>query len=191
MYREPFSIHRSIRESKLIDSLESVEQRKYDGLVWRSVKEHRDPTTCFSSQGRWDDGSFEVLYTSEAKNTAIQERLYHINFGQPLIPSKVQFRLYSLHVRLEHVLDLSDFQYLATLGLDPSHFGQLSYLYRTKEYGRSQDVAEGCAFLGADGILVPSARVDTERNLVVFCRDRSEQLIRVHSDEGILAISDK
>lgn len=191
MYREPFSIHRSIRESALIDALESVEPQKYDGLVWRSVKEHRDPTTCFSSQGRWDDGSFEVLYTSETKTTAIEERFFHIYYGQPLIPSKVRFRLFSLHVRLEHVLDLCDFHYLATLGIDTSLFGQLSYRYRTKEYERSQDVAEVCAFLGADGILVPSARVDTERNLVVFCRDRSEQLIRVHSDEGILALSDK
>ena len=39
---------------------------------------------------------------------------------------------------------------------------------------RSQEIAEACAFLGADGLRVPSARDSSQGNLVVFC----EQAVR-------------
>ena len=188
MYRETFPLHRSIRDNALLDSLESVRSQEYDGIVWRSVKEHRNPMDGFNPQGRWDDGSFAVLYTSESKHVAVEERFFHIHQGQSVIPSKIQYRMYTLRVQLQAVLDLANFDYLRTLGINVSQFGQLSYLNRSQEYERSQDIAEVCKFLGADGILVPSARIESERNLVIFCDSASEQSIRIHADEGLFEI---
>ena len=57
---------------------------------------------------------------------------------------------------------------LAVLQFDIQGDGKLSYLDRMHEYPRSQETAEACAFLGADGILEPSARTPGSRNLVIF-----------------------
>ena len=58
---------------------------------------------------------------------------------------------------------------LAAVGLRVAGYGRLSYLEREQEYPRSQETAEACAFLGADGLRVPSARDVTQGNLMVFC----------------------
>ena len=150
------------------------------------MREKRNPTIYFNPRDRWDDGSFEVLYTSESKNVAIEEQFLHVNQGHSVIPSKIRYQLYALHVHLQVVLDLTNFEYLRTLGINIRQFGQLSYLSRSKEYERSQNIAEVCAFLGADGILVPSTRVESERNLVVFRNSDSEQSIQIHADQGLL-----
>ena len=42
-----------------------------------------------------------------------------------------------------------------------------------RSYPRSQEGAEACAFLGADGILLPSARVPASNNLIVFCEQET------------------
>lgn len=186
MYRESFPIHRRIRDSVLLDTLESVHPQEYDGIVWRSVRENRNPMNYFKPRGRWDDGSFEVLYTSESKNVAIEEQFFHAYQGHAVIPSKIRYQIYALRVQLQAVLDLTNFEYLRTLGINTRQFGQLSYLNRSKEYERSQDIAEICAFLGTDGILVPSARIESERNLVVFRNNDSEQSIRIYADEGLV-----
>jgi hypothetical protein len=161
--------HRPIRDQALLDALERVRQRPYSGTVWRSVREGRDPLTCWRSGGRWDDGSFDVLYTSETREAALEERRFHLYQGQPIPPSKVRYELFELRVSLEAVMRFDTPAQLAALGLDMGRYGQLSYLEREQEYPRSQEIAEACSFLGADGILVPSARDQKSSNLIVFC----------------------
>jgi len=58
---------------------------------------------------------------------------------------------------------------LADLQLDIRNYGRLLYSNRSREYPRSQEIAEACTFLGADGISVPSARTPASNNLVIFC----------------------
>ncbi len=60
-----------IRDRALLDVLESLERSPYTGAVWRSVGEGHDPLTCWRSGGCWDDGTFDVLYTSETREAAI------------------------------------------------------------------------------------------------------------------------
>ncbi len=72
---------------------------------------------------------------------------------------------------------------LAAIGLDVGPFGQLSYFEKEREYPRSQEIAEACCFLGADGILVPSARNPSSRNLVIFCEQDTmiaKDIVRNH-----------
>ena len=178
---------RRIRDQRLLDALESAEQSPYEGIVWRSVKQGRDPLTCWRSGGRWDDGTLDVLYTSEDRDTAIAERRYHLYQGQPIPPSNVSYELFELKVSLEAVVRFPDLEILASTGLDPAHYGRMSYLQRQTEYPGSQQIAEACAFLGADGLLAPSARHTPSKNLIVFCEQdtrMSKEIVRTHGIIG-------
>lgn len=175
--------HRPIRDQGLLDALEKLPQRPWSGRVWRSVREGRDPLACWRSGGRWDDGSFDVLYTSQTREAALEERRFHLYQGQPIPPSKVRYELYELRVSLEAVIAFDDLDRLGRLGFDISRYGQLSYLEREQEYPRSQQIAEACLFLGADGILVPGARDRTSSNLIVFCEQDTQiekEIVRNH-----------
>ena len=172
-----------IRDQRLLDALEKISQRPYRSTVWRSVRQGADPLTCWRSGGRWDDGSFDVLYTSETREAAIAERRFHLYQGQPIPPSKVRYELFELRISLEAVMVFDRLQALGALGLEIARYGQLSYLERVQEYPRSQQIAEACSFLGADGILVPSARQPDTGNLVVFCEQDTtieKEIVRNH-----------
>ncbi|MDE0058365.1 MAG: RES family NAD+ phosphorylase [Defluviicoccus sp.] len=150
--------------------------------MWRAVREGRAPLACGRPGGRWDDGTFDALYTSETREGAIAERRFHLQQGQPLPPSRVRYALYELAVRLDAVMHFPDLEALAAVGLDTTSWGRLSYAERAREYPRSQDIAEACAFLGADGIAVPSAREPSSGNLIVFCeQDGVRELVAVRN----------
>lgn len=164
---------RPIRDRRLLDALEAIARAPYAGTVWRSVREGSDPLVCHRSGGRWDDGTFDVLYTSETREAAIAERRFHLFQGQPIPPSRIRYELFELAVSLEAAMRFPDLAALAATGLDTASYGRSSYARRQREYPRSQDIAEACAFLGADGILVPSARAPEARNLIVFCEQET------------------
>ena len=178
---------RRIRDQRLLDALEQSDRTPYAGRVWRSVREGRDPLTCWRAGGRWDDGTLDVLYTSETSAAAIAERRSHLYQGQPLPPSKVRYELFELRVSLEAVVQFPDLDSLASIGFDVASFGQLSYLERDREYPRSQEIAEACAFPGADGLLVPSAREPSSNNLFVFCEQEAPVDMQVVANHGYLA----
>lgn len=159
---------RKRRDSALIDAIEAIEPVIYEGTFWRVVREGRNPIQCSRSGGRWDDGTFDVLYTSEQKQGAISEMKFHLLRGQPVIPSQVKYQVYEIALALQRSLKLLDLAALAALGLDISRYGQLSYNEKHGEYPRSQDIAEAAHFLDYDGLVVPSARYDC-LNVIAFC----------------------
>lgn len=178
---------RRIRDRRLLDALEAVAQAPWAGTVWRSVREGRDPLACWRSGGRWDDGSLDVLYTSESREAAIAERRFHLYRGQPIPPSRVRYELYELRVSLEAVMRFSDPAALAAVGMETARYGRLSYLERQRETPRSQEIAEACAFIGADGLLVPSAREPASNTLIVFCEQETRietEVVRNHGAIG-------
>jgi len=179
---------RRIRDQRLLDALEQSERAPYEGRVWRSVREGRDPLTCWRAGGRWDDGTLDVLYTSETRTAAVAERRFHLYQGQPLPPSKVRYELFELRISLRAVVRFLDLDSLASIGFDVASFGQSSYVERAREYPRSQEIAEACAFLGADGLLVPSAREHTSRNLIVFCEQDSPIDVEVVANYGYVQL---
>lgn len=173
------------RDSNLIDVVEAHAPIRFNGSVWRVVRDGRDPTVCSRSGGRWDDGTFDVLYTSQRREGAIAEMYFHLARGQPVFPSQVRYRLYELHVSLERALKLVDLEVIARIGVDTARFGQLSYQERGTEYPRSQDVAEVAHFLEFDGLIVPSARRNC-LNVVLFCGRILSSAVEVVADHGLV-----
>ena len=147
---EPKSV---LRDSRLIDSLEVLPHAPFKATVWRVVREARDPCQCSASGGRWDDGSFDVLYTSLDRDGAIAEMYFQLLRGQPVFPSKVRYTLNELRVELSETLHLQTLPDLAALGLDTSRYGQLSSVERIQEYTRTQEIAEVAHFLDCDGLV--------------------------------------
>lgn len=157
----------SPRPNELIDALDNEDRRAYAGRIWRAVRIGHDVLRASRAGGRWDDGTFDVIYTSELKDGAIAERHFHLSQGQPLIPSKPKYVVYELQVSLTSVLDLSSMDRLTALGVNTQRYGALSYLERHQEYPTTQQIAEIAHFLDFDGILVPNARWDC-KNLIIL-----------------------
>lgn len=176
------SSNSKVRDSRLIDALEGLPRKRIDGVAWRVVREGRDPLQCSASGGRWDDGTFDVLYTSREQDGAISEMFFHLLRGQPIFPSKVRYSLFELNIVADELMALS-MNDLTALGLDATKFGQLAYNERTHEYPRTQDVAETAHFLDCDGLIVPSARWSCD-NIVLFCDRLKPGAIEVVRDHG-------
>ena len=140
---------------------------EFDGTAWRVVKEGRDPLAASRSGGRWDDGTFDVLYTSEARDGAVAEARFYLMRGQPVAPSKPIYELYELHLALTQSLRLVDLAALRALGVNTDQYGKAHYEQRNTEYPRTQEVGEAAHFLGFDGLQVPNARHDC-LNIVLF-----------------------
>ena len=173
------------RDIRLVDALDGREGTALDETVWRVAREGRDPAECGTPGGRWDDGTFEVLYASRSREGALREMLFHLRAGQPLPPSRLRFALHEVRVRLANALDLSGPDALEELGLDMSAFGAMSYQERAAEYPRTQDIAEVARFLGHDGLVVPSARSGA-LNVVVFCDAVDPEALVPVRDHGVV-----
>jgi RES domain-containing protein len=173
------------RDHTLIDAIEVIAPVSYTGNVWRIVKEGRDPLEGRASGGRWDDGSFDVLYTSLAREGALAEMYFHLRRGQPIFPSKVRYELFEITLTFHRALRLLDLSALEKLGVQVEHFGKLSYEGRAGEYPRTQDIAEIAHFLEYDGLLVPSARHDCQ-NAIVFCDQHGLADREVHKAHGLI-----
>ena len=172
-----------IRDQSLLDALEAVPMAPLEGTVWRSVRAGQDPLICGRPGGRWDDGTLDVLYASESREGALAERRFHLFQGQPFPPSRVRYEMFELWVSLGAVMRFADLEALVEVGLRVAGYGRLSYLEREQEYPRSQEVAEACAFLGADGLRVPSARDATQSYVIVFCEQPTvvdKRVVRHH-----------
>ncbi len=141
---------RRARDLGLVDRLDALPRVRCAADVWRVTKAGRDPTEPSRSRGRWSDGTFDVLYTSRAGETALSE-IHALLSLQPVVPSRDEWRLHRLKVSAARVLDLGDFEILKTLGVDIDR-------YESRDYSRTQPIGEAAFFLGADGLLVPSAR---------------------------------
>ena len=61
----------------LLDAMQALEPVEFEGPVWRIVRQGRDPLLASRSGGRWDDGTFDVLYTSESREGAIAEARFY------------------------------------------------------------------------------------------------------------------
>lgn len=174
---------RAIRDNALIDALEKIGPVSFRGSVWRVVREGRDALMCSDAGGRWDDGTFDVLYTSQTADGAAAEMYYHLSRGQPVMPSRVRYRLFELRVAMDRAVEFVDVDAIARLGVDTSRYGALSYADRPNEYPRTQEIAETALFLGFDGLIVPSARWKCA-NVILFCDRLGPDTMQIVKDHG-------
>ena len=171
------------RDSALIDAIEALAPVNFDGRVWSIAREGRDPLQVSASGGRWDDGTFDVLYTSADRQGAVEEMRFHLMRGQPVLPSRISFKLLELRVQMDQALRLADLEALAALGLDASTFGRLSWQFKSDEYLRTQQIGEVAHFLDFDGLIVPSARYQC-LNMVLFGDRIGPEALSVIRDHG-------
>ncbi len=176
--------HRLPRRQALLDAIEAETPRGLSARLWRVVTEGRDPLGAGRSGGRWDDGTFDVLYTSSERDGALAEAWFHAARGQPIPPSKPVKRIHGLDVQLTRVLDLSGHDRLAALGVDMQVYGQLSYVQRGGEYPTTQQIGEVAFFYEYEAIIVPNARWPTS-NVVILTEHTSLAKITVDGGEAI------
>ena len=150
---------RKARDLELLDALDALPRVAFEGTVWRAVRAGRDPLQGHPSAGRWDPGTFDVLYTSMEPDGAIAEIHFHLS-RQPVFPSGLVWQLHEITVRTGKTLRFADLSALATLGVDRARYGEILY-------GRTQAIGDAADFLGFDGLIAPNARWPCQ-NLVIF-----------------------
>ena len=170
----------------LIDAIEALGTSPWSGNIFRSCKHGRDVLQGSASRGRWDDGSFDVLYTSLSLTGSIEEMRFHLGRGQPIIPDKPIYKVHEISAELSKVISIEDTAMLDRLGVDLAKFGRASYHHHQGEYSRTQELGSVAHFLDADGLLVPSARSNS-KNLVIFCDQIVESSLRVIKDHGTVS----
>ena len=176
---------RRARDNRLLDAVELLPAKPFASTVWRIVGEGRDPLRCSRAGGRWDDRTFDVLYTATTADGAAEEMYFHLSRGQPVFPSLLRYRLFELEATIKDCVHIRSFEELGALGLSATSFGRLSYVDREKEYPRTQEIAEAANFLERHGLLVPSAR-SKHPNVVVFCERAGTAAVDVVKDHGLV-----
>lgn len=176
--------HRSPRPQALLDAFEVETPTRLSAKLWRIVTEGRDPLQPGRAGGRWDDGSFDVLYTSSERDGACAESWFHLTHGQPIPPSKTNKRIFQLEVELSRVLDLSGEGQLAALGVDMQLYGRLSYAQRGGEYPTTQQIGEVAFFYEYEAIVVPNARWPTS-NVVILTEHLRLDQISANTGEAV------
>lgn len=176
--------HRPPRPKALLDAIEAETPTKFSGPVWRVVTDGFDPLRPSRAGGRWDDGSFDVLYTSASRDGALAESWFHAAKGQPIIPSKIEKRLYQIEAELHRVLDLSSNGKLVSLGVNMAAYGRLSYIQRVEEYPAPQQIAEVAFFHEYQAVIVPSARW-AGANVVIMTEHVALTQLEIIADEPV------
>lgn len=176
--------HRPPRPKALLDAIDAETPAAFSGRLWRVVNDGFDPLRSSRAGGRWDDGSFDVLYTSASRDGALSESWFHAARGQPIIPSKVSKRLYQIDADLQRVLDLSAVGKLAQLGVNMASYGRLSYVQRVEEYPSLQQIGEVAFFYEYQAVIVPSARWPGA-NVVIMTEHVGLTRLEVVDDEAV------
>jgi RES domain len=174
---------RKARDVTTLDLLAELSRQKHDRPIWRMARAGRNPLQPSAPKGRWDDGSFEVLYTAAERDGACAEMYYHLTRGQPVFPSQIMFRLYELSVSLSSVIAFENIESLATFGIAAANYGTMDYAGLKEEYAPTQKLAEAAAFLGADALLVPSARWPCQ-NVVLLMDNLHVNSLHLVKDHG-------
>lgn len=152
-------------DERLADRLEQLAPTAWEGEVWRHVFGDVPPSKPNDRGARWNPPRLAAIYTSLGRDTVLAEAAYAIGLQTPK-PSRRRV-LYRLHVKLSSVLDLSaDEATLRDLGISADSLGSLNW-------EPTRVVGAAAAWLGHDGLIVPSAR-HTGRNLVIFPSNRDE-----------------
>jgi RES domain-containing protein len=147
-----------IYDRELLAKLDELRANQWHGEVFRHMFGDY-PAERDNQQGaRWNPAETPAIYTSLTRDVALAEADFQI-FLQPVRP-RARRTIYRISVTLSSVIDLSDRTRLAALGISEEDLVSL-------DYRSCQHLGGAIAWLGNDGLLVPSARADGV-NLVIF-----------------------
>jgi RES domain-containing protein len=162
------------RDIELLDAIDAFKKEPFSQPVWRITRAGYDPTLGNVSHSRWCNGTFDVLYTSLERDGAIAE-IHALLSMQPVFPSKDQRFVRKLIVRANETLRIADLQMLAKLGVDTAR-------YTSRDYKRTQEIADAAYFLGFDGLIAPSARYKG-LNAMLFTDNLAPNQIKIVESE--------
>ena len=151
---------RRAHDDRLLDALAAIKPARFEGAVWRVVREGRSALDGSRGAGRWNPAHLSVLYCSTEADGALAEIHFHLSLGQPVFPSRLRHALFELRATAKKTLKLADMTALKTLGVEADR-------YKEMLYPRTQEIGDAAAFLGYDGLIAPSARY-AGANLVLF-----------------------
>jgi RES domain-containing protein len=114
-------------------------------------------------------GSFGALYLSDRPDTVVHEVHQRLNVGKFSNAVLAPFLLLSFSFQLSKVLDLRNPKVVAALKLGSNDLDQnWKDLNRKGKLANTQRLAMYCYGLGFEGIVVPSVRLPSTYNLVIF-----------------------
>lgn len=152
-----------VHDPALLDALERFETEPWKGPVFRHMLGSNAPELANLRGARWNPPGIPALYTSLAESTAKAEG-DHLLSMQP-VPPQVTRTIYELTLSLENLLNLRARERLAAVGIEQEQL-------IADAWGPCQAVGAAVAWLGHDGLLVPSVRDGEGANLVVFTANR-------------------
>ena len=151
-----------IYEPELLDLLEEQEAKEFSGPIYRHMFAQFAPDRENFRGARWNPAETSAIYTALERDTCLAEAEYYLDL-QPIRPS-ARRTVYTISVKIEKVIDLTDWNVLERMKVSESSFAG-------RNFSTCQDVGGAAAWLGMGGILVPSARRQSGINLVIFQRN--------------------
>lgn len=164
-------------DDRLLDLIGALDGRPFEGTMWRVVRTGRDVLDGSRGSGRWNTADMSVLYGAAMREGAIAEIHFHLSRGQSVFPSRMRHDVFELTIKTQQTLVLGDLEQLKELGVDDVRYRELLYT-------RTQEIGAAAAFLGFDGLIVPSARWEC-KNIVLFLDAFNLEDVQVNSTEPV------
>ncbi|SRR5712692_2455875 len=149
-----------VYEEKLLEYIERRPVSAFRATVWRVGFASQPPLKPNVRGARWNPKDVSALYTSLSEATARREFAYILR-SQP-VPPAVSLATHAIKVRLARTIEL-DASCLSELGVDI-----ISLPEGIAGWRPCQEVGGAVAFLRIEGLLVPSLRHSSGRNLVAY-----------------------
>ncbi len=166
-----------IHDPALLDALERFDTERWAGRVYRHMLGSAPPELVNERGARWNPPGTSALYTSLAEKTAKSEG-DHVIAMQP-VPPRATRTIYELDVSIENLLDLTDAGRLADIRITEEDFGSIAW-------EPCQRVGGAVAWLGHDGLLIPSVRDSGGSNLVIFTANQPPESEVVVQDSYLI-----
>lgn len=148
-----------VHDPALLDVLECFDTERWKGRVYRHMLGSAPPELANERGARWNPPGTAALYTSLAETTAKAEG-DHVIAVQP-VPPRATRTIYELDVSIKSLLDLTDAGRLTAIGITEEDLESIPW-------EPCQRVGGAVAWLGPDGLLIPSVRDSGGSNLVIF-----------------------
>lgn len=148
-----------VHDPALLDALERFDTERWQGRVYRHMLGSASPELANERGARWNPPGTSALYTSLAETTAKAEG-DHVIAMQP-VPPRATRTIYELDISISNLLDLTDTAHLAAIGITQEDFESIPW-------EPCQRIGGAVAWLGHDGLLIPSVRDGGGSNLVIF-----------------------
>ena len=146
----------------LLDRLQAAAASPWQGRAFRHMFADYPPDAENTRGARWNPAEVAAVYTSLTRDGVIAEANHQIAL-QPL-PPRVKRTVYEIDIALTSVVDLTGSEALVSLDLASDDIAG-------DDMTACQQIGGAAAWLGRDGVLVPSARSDAV-NLVIFAANR-------------------